>query len=324
MAATGKAERLLNLEEHYFGMASAIRTYSCETRWNALWREALCLYQNHRLKAAERVNRYIEELHGYETMLEARFGRKMEDMDVLDIGPGPFLVHMSYFAQHNRVTGIDLDVVPMGFSPKQYVEMCRRNGVRRAVKTILRKVIGIDRQYRREVRRRLTRPLHDPHRVLRMDASEMSFQKHSFDLVHSRSVFHHIPSPEIALSEVTRVLKPEGIAILSFHLYTSENGSLDPRVYTDDRGGVLAWSHLRRSTRDKVLANAFINRLRLHEWRARITAEMPGADIILRQNRRNGVMAEARELRASGELAEYSLEELLTDEVIVVWQKPRA
>lgn len=284
----------------------------------------MCLYQNHRLKAAERVNRYVEELHGYETMLEARFGRKMGDMDVLDIGPGPFLVHMSYFAQHNRVTGIDLDVVPTGFSLGQYVEMCRRNGVRRAVKTICRKVIGIDRQYRREVRRRLTRPLNEPHRVLRMDASEMSFPDRSFDLVHSRSVFHHIPSPEIALSEVARVLRPEGIAILSFHLYTSENGSLDPRVYTDDRGGVLAWSHLRRSSRDSVVANAFINRLRLHEWRHKIGDEMPSADVILRQNRRNGAMSEARELRASGELAEYSLEELLTDEVIVVWQKPRA
>ena len=302
-------------------MAEAMKTYSSETRWNALWREAICLYQNHRLRAASRVDRYIEELRGYEVMIEARFDRKLEDMEILDIGPGPFLVHMSYFAQRNRVRGIDLDVVPTGFAPRQYLEMWRRNGLRRAMKTIVRKVVGIDRQYRRELERRLIRPQYEAHRVYQMDAQEIGFPDCTFDLVHSRSVFHHIPQPELALAEVARVLKPAGIAILSFHLFTSESGSLDPRVYTDHRGSVSRWPHLRPTTQGGVVANAFLNRLRLQQWREIINAALPGADIILRQNHRAGAVTEARDLKASGELADYSLQELLTDEVLVVWQK---
>jgi ubiquinone/menaquinone biosynthesis C-methylase UbiE len=156
---------------------------------------------------------------------------------------------------------------------------------------------------------------------MQMDACAMTLPDCTFDLVHSRSVFHHIPDPGAALAQIERVLKPLGIATFSFHLYTSENGSLDPRVYTSDRGEVSGWPHLRKTAQKLINANAYLNKFRLAEWRAKIFASMPGAEISMVQNSRPGAVGDAEALRQS-ELQEFSMEELLTDEVSVVWQKP--
>lgn len=50
-----------------------------------------------------------------------------------------------------------------------------------------------------------------------MDAGAMSFEDNSFDVVCSFQVIEHIPEPDIAryLSEIKRVLKPEGAFYLS-------------------------------------------------------------------------------------------------------------
>jgi ubiquinone/menaquinone biosynthesis C-methylase UbiE len=45
------------------------------------------------------------------------------------------------------------------------------------------------------------------------DASKLSFPENSFDLVISQNVFHHIPDWQTAVSEIHRVLRPEGYFI---------------------------------------------------------------------------------------------------------------
>jgi len=45
------------------------------------------------------------------------------------------------------------------------------------------------------------------------NASNLSFNDSSFDLVLSQNVFHHVPAWEEAVHEVSRVLKPEGYFI---------------------------------------------------------------------------------------------------------------
>ena len=49
---------------------------------------------------------------------------------------------------------------------------------------------------------------------------------------------------------------------------------------------------------------------------------MPGVQYILNRNRRPHIEEDAERLKNSGELADYTLEELLTDEVIMLSQKP--
>jgi SAM-dependent methyltransferase len=46
------------------------------------------------------------------------------------------------------------------------------------------------------------------------DAEELPFEDGSFDLVHSRDSLHHMASPERALREYRRVLRPGGTALI--------------------------------------------------------------------------------------------------------------
>jgi SAM-dependent methyltransferase len=299
-----------------------MKSYSSQTTIGGLLREAECLYANHLRQCENRVSNYVEGLDGLQKLILSHFGVDLRDMDILDIGPGQFLVQMIYFARDNRVVGIDLDLIAHGFNPLPYAKMLWFNGVRRTLKTVARKLIGIDRRYAKEVKHRLNLASLPKLNIQRMDACRMTFPDASFDFVHSRSVFHHLPTPEEALNHVVRILKPGGIVCLSFHLFTSENGSLDPRVFTEERVGVGFWPHLRASTRNQLTPNAFVNKLRLAEWRRIFDVRMPGAEYILNRNTRPNAEQDAKRLQDNGELAEYTMEELLTDEVILLWRKP--
>lgn len=62
---------------------------------------------------------------------------------------------------------------------------------------------------------------------LRMDAQSMSFPNESFDMVVSRDVLWTLEHPEKAYSEILRILKPNGKALISdgnyyLHLYDPE------------------------------------------------------------------------------------------------------
>jgi ubiquinone/menaquinone biosynthesis C-methylase UbiE len=46
------------------------------------------------------------------------------------------------------------------------------------------------------------------------DAEELPFESASFDVVHSKDPLHHMRSPERALAEYRRVLKPSGTALI--------------------------------------------------------------------------------------------------------------
>jgi ubiquinone/menaquinone biosynthesis C-methylase UbiE len=68
------------------------------------------------------------------------------------------------------------------------------------------------------------------------NAEQLSFVDESFDFVYSHGVLHHTPNPENAFSEVFRVLKPGGRAILmlyhkdSFNYYIRILGYMRARV----------------------------------------------------------------------------------------------
>lgn len=300
---------------------SNMKTYSAQSKLSALYREALCLRSTHKRQAQERVAGHIEVLRELEALIWKQYGVTLRNKDVLDIGPGQFLMHMIYFARQNRVKGIDLDVIPHGFNPLPYLQMLRHNGPRRTLKTIGRKVMGIDGRYAKELKRQLGMERIPNLDVRRMDAMNITFPDSSFDFVHSRSVFHHIPEPDVAMRQVARILRPGGVALLSFHLYTSENGCLDPRIFTERRAEVGQWVHLRPSMAGTYTPNAYVNKLRMTKWRELFAKEMPGVEYVLHRNKRANVEEDARSLQNKGELADYNMEELLTDEVIVLWRK---
>lgn len=52
--------------------------------------------------------------------------------------------------------------------------------------------------------------------VLRMEGERIPFEDASFDVVLSNQVFEHVPNLDAALSEISRVLKPGGVALNLF------------------------------------------------------------------------------------------------------------
>jgi len=284
--------------------------------------EAWELYKLHSRGVAGRVSEMLEYLREVEELVEVRHGFPIHGRRVLDVGAGQRLIQMAYFQRANEVVGIDLEVIAQGVDPRAYVRMLRVNGFRRTSKTIARKTLRIDARYRSEVRRQLGLERFPRMNVLQMDASRMAFPDSSFDFVFSYSVFHHLPDPGAGIREVTRVLRPGGVAYISFHLYTSATGCLDPRFFPSLHPEAPRWPHLRSGYSAEIRQNATLNRLRLTEWRALFASAMPGSEVIPRNPEREHLARDLALLREQGELAEYSDEELLANEVVALWRKP--
>jgi SAM-dependent methyltransferase len=263
----------------------------------------------------------VRELEG---QLERALGRHLAGLDMLDVGPGQLLTELLYFSRRNRVLGVDSDVVGTGFSLVRYAAMLNQNGLQRTLKTMGRKALGVDRRHRLELRRQLGLRAMPAVEVLAMPAEEMTFPDESFDVVYALAVFQHLGRPEEVLRQMVRVLRPGGVLYLDFILYTSQTGAHDLSATGSGDDRPPPWAHLRPRYRHQVSESAYLNRLRLAEWRSLFERVVPGAELEGRQAGAERVRAEAEALQLAGELIGYDLEELCTTKVAVLWSKPQA
>lgn len=285
-------------------------------------REVHRLYSLWQAGTQDRVNFTLRAVRRSEEQLAEHLGVKLEGMDILDVGPGQQLKHMKVLSVKNRVSGIDMDIVPQGFNVGDYLAMLRYNPLLRTVKTATRQALGFDANFEKELARRLSVKSFPRMPVYRMDATRMSFSNGSFDAVVSWSAFEHIDNPKAALAEVARVLRPGGIAYLAIHLYMSHSGSHDPSTYSNDGSAAPPyWPHLRPGIRETMQPACYVNKVRLDEYLRMFAETMPGAKFI--HERQDDLAQPLRELKAKGELTEYSDDELLTVGLIGMWQKPK-
>lgn len=179
---------------------------------------------------------------------------------VLEIGcgsrAGTIILH------HNAgavATGIDYDDPRCGI--RGVIGQLRKNGPERAVKTAGRRLL-FDRTFYRELESLYGARL-ERHKVdLRpMDARQLAFQDGEFDLIYSIAVFEHIDGVDQAAAEISRVLKPDGVALIHAHLYYSLSGGHNLAWADASRppSKPPAWDHLRGQTQP---SHVFLNRLR--------------------------------------------------------------
>jgi len=268
--------------------------------------------------AAKDVTQMLKEAKSVCDTLKDTFGFEAEGKDVLEIGPGQFLTQARYFALKNKVTVIDADVLAERLSPGKLVQMLRRNGASRTLKTCARKAVGIDRIYRRATCRELGVEKLPQIRIEHGDAEAMPFGDRTFDMIQCRSVLHSLPHPEKAMSEIGRVLRPGGVAHIDIHLYTSYNGALDPRTMTGS-DSTYFWAHLKHPP--ARVGTARLNKLTLQTWSSLFARELPGCIIRVSEDGPN-IRKVLLHLRSKGELADYSDEQLMGHALDVMWQKP--
>jgi SAM-dependent methyltransferase len=299
-----------------------MRSYSSVgLRPTRLFRQALELRRVHG-DPTQAVATRLERVRELDAELARSLGRDVAGLDILDVGPGQLLTQLVYFGRCNRVVGVDTDVVVTGFSPRQYARMLRRNGVQRTLKTTGRKLLHVDGRHREELLRQLGLERMPKVDVRAMPAEAMDFADASFDVVYALAVFQHLAHPEDVLRQMVRVLRPGGALYLDFILYTSQTGSHDFRLLESGGASLPLWAHLRPEHSQLVLQSAYLNRLRLPQWRELFDRVIPGATVTGKQAHGERVREEAEHLQQAGELLDYDIEELCTTKVSVLWRKP--
>ncbi len=267
------------------------------------------------------VGRMLDVARYVEARLEQAAGRSLEDADVLEIGAGQISILLTYFASCARsAVGIDTDIAFTTGGLADYMRMWRQNGSVRTLKTMARRALGVDAKVYRELKRQLAIQQLPAVSVLQMDASAMSFPDNSFDAIYSRAVFEHLADPRACLREVRRVLKVGGAAVVFFHLYTSVSGCHDARVLADPHS-MPYWAHLRPEYHDRIRENAYLNHLRLAEWRELFASELPGSIVCGQKDSGQDIQDALSSLRAAGELSSYTDEELFSVTTEAVWTK---
>jgi SAM-dependent methyltransferase len=286
-------------------------------------RELKNLYFRNARGIPEKIRYLKQRLTEVEGQLEAALGQTVRGLNMLEIGPGQHQPQQAYFtARGNHVMAVDLDVIPHSLTLDACAAMLRRNGAIRTLKTVGRKVLGLDAQFQRELERQLGVHRLAPMPVLQMDASALEFEPDRYDVVYSFSAFEHFSDPGAALAEAARVVRPGGAVYIAIHLYTSDSGIHDPRIFSGNRSGIPAWAHLRPESSHLVESNAFLNRLRLKEWQAWFDAHLPGARLSQLRDDRPWILEELVKARTEGHLSDYSDDELLTVDLCALWVKP--
>ena len=118
------------------------------------------------------------------------------------------------------------------------------------------------------------------------------------------------------------MLKPGGVLFSRFHLFTSDSGCHDTRIFIGQRGELPFWAHLRPQYEQDVRTNTYLNKLRLADWMEIFQSEMPGSEVAALCDAMDIERQELWKLRSQGQLKNYSDEELLTVTVEVNWRKP--
>jgi SAM-dependent methyltransferase len=248
-------------------------------------------------------------------------GKPVMDLDILEIGSGQKSIHLAVMSQGNRAIGIDRESTGDDLSVQGILQTIKTDGAIRALKTVGRKTLGFDRGLKKELARQMGLEAWPSLNLKNMDAERMTFPSASFDVIFSRAVFEHLVNPADVLREVTRVIRPGGIFYCLLHLYTSYSGCHDLRVFANRRGDIPLWAHLRETHRHKVIQNTYLNCLRLAEWRSIFSDALSGVRIdALMDDSDPNHLSELAKLRGSGELSDYSDEELLTVTLRAVWK----
>ena len=264
--------------------------------------------------------RYVQES---EQRIQRQLGKKVEGLRMLEIGPGQGLERARYFGRKNEVIGMDLDVIPVGFDLTSYLRMFRENGPGRVAKSIGRRLLIGHTDERAWANLLGVERFQNP-KLIHGNICEEVPPVGQFDVIMSWSVFEHLPNPQQAIDNITKLLKPGGVFYISLHLYTSNNGHHDIRAFTGDEDQLPLWAHLRPTTQQAIAPSAYLNRWRLAQWRELFTTMTPDHQEILEpfesyERFQPRVTSELRE-----ELADYTDEELYTINAVYAWRKPTA
>jgi SAM-dependent methyltransferase len=237
----------------------------------------------------------------------------------LEIGCGTFYPYVALFnADGVKVVGID--VTPLArrdFRLSKYRELIRSRGLVPALRRMAGDLSFHVMFYRPLGKAAQVAVKHRGAQLVMMDAARCGFADETFDFVYSSACFEHLPDVHGTLAEMERVLKPNGVAHIQIHLFTSMTGGHEPGLYGHrvPPAGFRLWRHLLDSD---WRAPLFLNGWREQQFRDAFAMRF---DIIDRN-----VTSEHGRQYLTDEIAatlspEYSRDELATETVLYVLRR---
>jgi len=265
------------------------------------------------------IARLLAEIDGYVEVYREATGRDLRDARVLEIGYGARPLRLIAMQSLGfDAVGIDLDRPTLG-SVSELLEIYRRNGVRRFIKSAIRHVLfdGHERStLRAALRSRGSQMRIYPSRFLVGDAAQFPFEPQSADFIFSEDVFEHIPREQIhaLCSRLARVLTADGIAMITPCIFTGINGGHLVEWYPNTlmqnrKRRTEPWEHLRKR---RVRADCYLNELRLSDYQEIFSEYFEVVRII---DRDKGIGRQFLTPAIRQELAEFSVDELLCNRV---------
>jgi len=218
----------------------------------------------------------FEEMEWFGSKFESLTGRAFADASVLEIGFGARPLRLiALMSMGVNARGIDLDRPLLQLSVGQLAKIFNTNGFERALKTAVRALLfdSRDRQgMSAALKRRGYRININPARFLVGDAATYDFGSDQLDLIYSEDVFEHIPKSNLEkiVTTLSRILSPQGIAIITPNIFTGISGGHLPEWYwseveKDQKRTSEPWEHLRKK---RHTANTYLNGLCRADYRA--------------------------------------------------------
>jgi len=273
---------------------------------------------------------FVYGLRGYGDFAEehACFYRSFRDFAgnlagrrVVDLGCGKtFWLTLLLASDGADALGVDTEVTDPRASAGKYLRLLRTNGVERTLRTLTWDLLFARPYYRRLAKEYGADLRFDRVRMLQTDGSLLPVPDKSLDWVVSHEVLEHVRDLSGVLRELKRTLKPDGLAYLYVHHFTSLSGGhhiawKHPDTLPSRK--VPPWDHLRERRFAQI--PSWLNRVRALEYRRLIEAELEVVE--WRWLPKEGEALLTPQIRA--ELSDYSEEELLHKGFIVI-ARPRA
>ena len=268
------------------------------------------------------VEGYTTDVEDYDRQLLRYTGRGLKNAVVLEIGYGArpnrlFITH-SFGAD---VTGIDLDAPLITGRLTEIIDIWRRNGLERVVKSVGRfgcfDLVEPGISCPDALRKRGIKLCFDRERLMVGDAADLVLAPESLDLVYSEDVFEHMPEQSLKrlLPNLASWIGRKGICLIRPNVFTGiTGGHLTDWFSAADVDSVRRrraepWEHLRRK---RFSPNTFLNGIKRARYRQLFLEHFE----ILEENVRYPDLGKSHLTpEVAKELAEFGEDELFSNQV---------
>lgn len=199
---------------------------------------------------------------------------------ILDLGCGqryPFALQCA--ANDAKITALDINYIKPDSLPLAFYRTVKRNGIKRATKSALRRVLW-DNSYYRVLETNAAKPLRLYQLGINFIVSDPTSSSYplpssSFDLIASNAVLEHVADVTKFAAEVARLLDSGGYFYAIIHNFYSLSGGHNLEwAYADEfpSNNVPPWDHLREN---RFPAWTYLNRYKPEQFIDAFTKHLP-------------------------------------------------